>query len=70
MWIAHLAYLDLISEGAQLTVNDLTPRQARGLGIYPRAWKQFQNDHQRRPNCQSVSPRGQVLAMRAEGLAA
>ncbi len=57
IWIGHLSWLDLISDGVQLGPDFLEPEEVEGLALYRRARERFWAEHSCCPVCNSVNLR-------------
>jgi len=57
IWIAHLAWLDVISAAIAWSLDDLACEEAEGLALFRRARKKYWAEHLSCPACQSVNPR-------------
>lgn len=58
LWIAHLGWLDRLAAGVQLTLDDLTTEEARGLALLRQEREKFWQAHCCCPQCQSVNVSG------------
>ena len=57
LWFLHLGELDQLAGAVTLSLDELTPEEARGLAMFRRAREKFCEEHQRCAVCSAVRRR-------------
>ena len=57
LWFLHLGELDQLAGAVKLSLDELTPEEARGLAMFRRAREKFWEEHQKCAVCGAVRRR-------------